>query len=97
MDELLALIQDPAAQGSLYVTLVLCAMQILKARVVPAAWWTGPWEDKLRLLPVVLGVVAHWAFDPGAWAAVIMPGVQDGVIALGIFNGSKIVRKLGGG
>jgi hypothetical protein len=97
MDAIFQAIQDPAAQGSLYVTFVFLAMQVLKLHVIPKDWWTGPHEDKLRLLPLVLGIAAHLIFDSVSWRDCIMPGMQDGFIALGIFNGTKIVRKLGGG
>jgi hypothetical protein len=97
MDALYQMIQDPAAAGSLYVTLIVAAMQVLKLYVVPPAWWTGPHEDKLRLLPLAFGVAAHVAFDVIPWKECLMPGLTDGFIALGIFNGTKIVRKLGGG
>jgi hypothetical protein len=97
MDALYQILNDPAAQGSLYVTFVLLIIQFLKTYVVPAPWWTGPHEDKLRLLPLVFGVAAHLIFDSLPWKECFMPGLQDGFIALGIFNGTKIVRKLGGG
>lgn len=97
MDALYQMLQDPAASGSLYVTLVLAVMQVLKLYVIPPGWWTGPHEDKLRLLPLVFGIAAYMAFGNLPWRDCIMPGLQDGFIALGIFNGTKIVRKLGGG
>jgi hypothetical protein len=97
MDALYQMLQNPAAQGSLYVAFVLLLMQLLKLYVVPTAWWTGPHEDKLRLLPLVFGIAAHVIFDSLPWKECFMPGIRDGFIALGVFNGTKIVRKLGGG
>lgn len=91
MDAVLGLLQDPAAAGSLYVALVLMAMQTVKSNT-PAAWWTGEHEGKLRLLPVVFGILAHVALDPVPWRECIQPGMVDGFLALGIFNGTKIVR-----
>lgn len=92
MDEILQMLQGSAGEASLYVTLILAAMQVLKMYVVPADWWTGPQESKLRLLPVVLGVLAHVALDALPWRECLQPGMVDGFLALGIFNGSKIVR-----
>jgi hypothetical protein len=40
----------------------------------------------------VLGVLAHVALDALPWRECLQPGMVDGFLALGIFNGSKIVR-----
>jgi hypothetical protein len=97
VDEILQMLQGAAGETSLYVMLILAAMQVLKSYVVPVDWWTGPHEDKLRLLPLVFGILAHVVFDVLPWRDCIQPGIADGFIALGVFNGTKIVRKLGGG
>jgi hypothetical protein len=92
MDSILALLQDPVAQGSIYVTVILMGMQLMKAEIIPVAWWTAH-EGLLRLLPVVLGIAVHCVIDGGAaWGPLLKDGVSDGIFALGIFNGSKIVR-----
>jgi hypothetical protein len=91
MDSILSVLNDPSAQGSIYVTAILIAMQLLKDDFVPAAWWVSH-EALFRLVPIVLGLLAHWAIDSGSLAEIAKAGFTDGVLALGIFNGSKIIR-----